>query len=130
MVGPQGRVIGLDIQPGMVKRLRKRAAKADLANRIDVRLCPKTSLGLEDVAGATDLAVLFAVVHEVPDQAKLFAEIVTALKPLGTVLFAEPAGHVKPESFARSLEVAQRCGLTVVETSNIARSHAAVLQKS
>lgn len=39
MVGPRGTVVCLDVQPEMLDALRRRAAKAGLADRIDARAC-------------------------------------------------------------------------------------------
>src|SRR3974377_2079801 len=47
-VGPNGRVIAIDVQPRMLEGLRKRAAKAGLGERIDARLPTQSRLGIED----------------------------------------------------------------------------------
>src|SRR5262249_8268198 len=71
-VGPKGRVIAVDVQPKMLQGLRKRAAKAGLAERIDARLPKQDRLGIDDCAGSVDFALAFAMVHEVPNPAVLF----------------------------------------------------------
>src|SRR6516165_6577412 len=65
-VGTSGRVVAVDVQPKMLDGLRRRAAKAGLLERIDVRLAAPDSLGLADMAGAVDFTLAFAVVHELP----------------------------------------------------------------
>ena len=128
-VGAKGRVIAIDVQPQMVQGLARRAAKARLAERIDARLPKAGRLGIEEYAGKVDFALAFAMVHEVPDPAALFADIQAALKPGARLLFAEPAGHVSTEAFAASLEQAAAKGLIVQSRPQIRRSHAAVLLK-
>ncbi len=128
-VGPKGRVIAVDIQPQMLQGLRKRAVKAGLAARVDARLCKKDGLGIEDYAGRVDFALAFAMVHEVPNPGELFMEIHRALRPGGSLLFAEPKGHVGSQAFETSLERARQAGLVVGTKPAIRRSHAAVLKR-
>ena len=67
MVGDTGRVIAVDLQPKMIAELKRRAAKANVAKRIDARVTSAETMGLEDVAGSVDFILAFAVVHEFPD---------------------------------------------------------------
>ena len=126
-VGAKGRVIAIDVQPKMIQGLIKRAAKAGLSDRIEARLPNGDRLGIEDYAGKADFALAFAMVHEVPNPAALFADIQQALKPGGKLLFAEPTGHVRADAFAASLAQARAAGLVVESRPVIRRSHSAVL---
>jgi ubiquinone/menaquinone biosynthesis C-methylase UbiE len=112
MVGPAGRVVAVDVQERMLKVLRRRARRAGLLDRIDIRRAEPERLGLEDLAGRVDLALAIFVVHEMPDAGAFFAEAHRALKPGGRLLFAEPKNHVPQEAFDRSLEAAAKAGLT------------------
>ncbi len=125
--GPKGRVVAVDVQPKMLGGLKKRAAKAGLADRVDARVCKEDGLGIEEYAGRVDFALAFAMVHEVPNPAALFKDIHQALKPGGKLLFAEPSGHVRAEAFETSLEQAKRVGLVLEARPQIRRMHAAVL---
>lgn len=129
LVGSNGRVIAVDIQPQMLRGLQRRAEKQQLANRIETRLAAPDRLGLENLRDAVDFALIFAVVHEVPSAGSFFREIAAALKPGGTVLFAEPAGHVKVAKFEEELGAAGAAGLQIVSRPVIRRSIAAVLKK-
>ncbi len=129
LVGASGRVVAVDVQQRMLSALRRRAARRALAGRIETRLAGDAGLGIEDLAGRVDFALLFAMVHEVDDQARFFAEIGAALKSGGTVLLAEPRGHVRAPAFAAELELAAAQGLAVVGRPAIAASHAAVLTR-
>jgi len=126
-VGPNGRVIVIDVQPKMLEGLRKRAAKARLTERIETRLPKGDHLGVEDLAGSVDFALAFAMVHEVHNPAALFADLHQALKSSAKLLFAEPAGHVSANAFQTSLELAGKAGLVIGSLPNIRRCHAAVL---
>ncbi len=125
-----GRVVALDIQPKMLAVLSKKAAKAGLAERVETRVVKEDSLGVSDLNGAVDFALLFAVVHEVPDSARLWKEVAASMKQNGMVLFSEPSGHVSEEGFARSLAEAARAGLQVVDRPVIRGGKTAVLKRA
>ena len=110
-VGPTGRVVAVDLQPRMLAGLRRRAERAGLGARIEARLAAGDSLGVEDLAGAVDFVLAFAVVHELPDPARFFAELRATLAPGGKVLVAEPSGHVKARDLEAQLAAAERAGL-------------------
>jgi len=128
-VGAEGRVHVVDIQPHMLKVLARRAAKAGVGARIDARLAKGDSLGVEDLAGRVDFVLAFAVVHEMPDIARFFAETSTALKKGGRMLLAEPRGHVKDAMFAAELKAAAENCMRAVEHPTIRGGLAAVLEK-
>lgn len=128
-VGSDGRVICVDVQQKMLDSLLRRARRANLLGRIDVRVCDSESLRVDDLTGQIDLALAFAVVHEVGNKERFFSEIHDVLRPQGRVLFAEPAGHVNDAAFQQEVSVAERCGLKKVVSRKIVRSHAVVLEK-
>ena len=129
MIGDSGRVIAVDIQPRMLSTLRRRAAKAGLAQRIETRQALPDSLGVADLAGIVDLVFAFAVVHEMPSAEGFFSEAAAVLKPEGRVLFVEPSGHVSAERFGEELAAARKCGLVEVDRLNVPRSQAALLAR-
>jgi len=128
-VGAKGRVIAVDVQTRMLDGMKKRVAKAGLADRVDGRLCKEDNLGIEDYTGRVDFALAFAMVHEVPDPAALFKDIHHALKSGGKLLFAEPAGHVWPKAFEASLEQAKEAGFVIETGPKLRRFHSAVLKR-
>jgi SAM-dependent methyltransferase len=90
LVGPSGRVIAVDIQPKMIERLKRRAAKAGLVKCLDARLASPESMALTDLAASVDFTLAFAVVHEFPDARKFFRQIAAVSKPGASLLLAEP----------------------------------------
>jgi SAM-dependent methyltransferase len=129
MVGASGRVIAVDVQPKMLDGLRRRAAKAGLLPRIDIRLARSDSMGLSDLAASIDFALAFAVVHEVPSAAAFFAEVADSVKAGGCLLLAEPSGRVKEPQFQAELTLAAQAGLKLEARPIIRRSRAALLRK-
>ncbi len=127
-VGPTGRVVALDLQPRMLAGLRRRAEKAGLAGRIDIREVRPDRLGIEDLEGAVDLAFVLHVLHEVEDQERFLGEIRAALMPTGRLLLVEPRGHVSAAQFEASLALAERAGLRVVSRPVLKPDLAALLE--
>ncbi len=129
MVGPSGKVICVDIQERMLEILEKRAQKAGVSDTIETHICPPATLGLEKLAGKINLALAFALVHEVPDPAVLFAEVQALLRDNGIFFMAEPRGHVQKSAFAKTLSIAEARGFRITAHPRIARSYAAILEK-
>lgn len=129
MVGPAGKVVVVDIQEKMLAKLRRRAAKAGLGERIDARLVSGASLGLDDLAGKVDFAAAIHVVHELPDQELFFNQVHAALKPGGRLLVIEPKGHVKKKDLARSILLALGAGFQVDDQAPMISGRGSVLIK-
>jgi ubiquinone/menaquinone biosynthesis C-methylase UbiE len=110
LVGPSGRVICVDLQPQMIARLRRRAGRAGLLDRIETVVCGADDLGTAAWAGRVDLAVAIHVVHEIPDAGAFFRQIHAALRPGGTLLVIEPKGHVSPAEFQETIATAEADG--------------------
>ncbi len=130
LVGPTGRVLAVDIQPRMLASLRRRAARAGLANRVDIRVVPPDTLGLADLADSVDFTPAIAVVHELPNVERFFTEVAEASKPGAGLLIAEPTGHVRTGDFEAQLQAATRAGFVLEARPSIRRSHAGFLRKA
>lgn len=129
MVGPSGKVVCVDVQEKMLVAVRRRAAKSEVADRIETRLCPPTSLGIGDLADKVDFVLLFAVVHEIPDTPQMFREIVQAMKPGARCLVSEPRFHVSSTQFEQTIATAVRQGLQLVGRPSIRSSRSVVLSR-
>lgn len=110
MVGPSGRVIAVDIQPAMLDVLSRRALKAGLAERIQIRTAGQGGLCLGDLGHAVDFAAALHVVHEMASPKVFFDDVRLALKPGGRLLVIEPRGHVSAESFGQMAALAEKAG--------------------
>ncbi len=129
LVGPNGRVVAVDVQARMLSVLRRRARRVGVLERIETRQADGADLAAGDLAGRVDFALAFAMVHEVPDPARFFTEVAAALKPGGLILLAEPRGHVSARDFDATLRTAAVHGLRATDRPRIAGSHAALLVK-
>jgi len=104
-VGPTGRVVALDIQPGMLARAKARTAAADCTNVEFV------VAGLGDgklPANHFDREVLVTVLGEIPDRAAALDELYGALKPGGILAIVEVIfdPHFQSRSSVTALAVA------------------------
>lgn len=130
LVGPEGKVVVLDVQDRMLGGLLGRARKANLEPRVEARLVqPDGSLGLEDLAGTMDFVLLFYMLHEVQDQPRFLAQVAAAMKPGGHLLLAEPRGHVNPRRFDAELDHAREAGLVMERQPGGIRSRWALLTR-
>ena len=129
LVGGSGRVVAVDIQSKMLDGLKRRAAKAGLLDRLDLRLAPAESLSLNGLAGAVDFTLASAVVHEVPDAGRFFAEVAEASKPGARLLLIEPKAHVNAQEFEEELQLAGRAGFGPLDRLSVGRGRGALLKK-
>ena len=119
LVGPEGVVFAVDMQPRMLAALQRRARRAGLTDRIRPVLVSAETFELERTV---DFALAFWVVHEVPDQERLFAAVLRHLEPDGRFLVVEPRGHVMEKDFKGSVERARGAGLELVAEPSIGRN--------
>lgn len=111
-VGPQGQVVALDVQPGMLARLAERIAEHGATNVRVVR----GGLG-EGLLGKAefDRAIMVTVLGEIPDRVAALREIHDALKPGGLLSITEvlPDPHYQSRGAVRRM--AEEAGFKVEE---------------
>jgi ubiquinone/menaquinone biosynthesis C-methylase UbiE len=123
LVGATGKVIAVDLQPEMVRRAGRRAERLGVRPRIDFRVCRPERLGLPE---PLDFVLAFWMVHEVPSQRALLAEVRAALRPTGRLLIAEPKGHVSARRFEATVDRARAAGFAITESPPVRLSRAVV----
>jgi len=85
-LGPDGEVVAIDLQSGMLARAKERAAAANLKNiRFVQRAVGVDPLDVHDA----DRALLVAVLGEIPDRESALNAIFAALKPGGILSITE-----------------------------------------
>lgn len=132
-VGTGGRVHCVDVEERMLRALGRRIRRRGFDQRVSLRQCGPTALGISDLCRTIDSAVLIHVLHELPDPCAALQEIAATLKPGGRLVLIEPPGHVDGQQFDLELALARRAGLVPVESpalSNIRPRLAAVLARN
>jgi ubiquinone/menaquinone biosynthesis C-methylase UbiE len=127
LVGSGGSVIAADLQPQMLRIVRKRAMRAGLSDRIHIHLCEPNRIGVRE---GLDFAVAFFMVHEVPDAREFIEEIFTLLKEGGKFFLIEPKIHVKSRDFQQVVNEAQAVGFKLAGRPGVRFGYTALLMKS
>ncbi|NIV31016.1 MAG: arsenite methyltransferase [Anaerolineae bacterium] len=79
-VGPEGKVIGLDVTPEMIKLARSNAKKIGATN-VDFRYGEMEDIPLPD--GSVDVVISNCVINLSPDKDAVFGEVFRVLRPGG-----------------------------------------------
>jgi SAM-dependent methyltransferase len=111
-VGPRGRVLCVDVQPGMVSILRERLDEARAVNARPV-VGDGVRLPLRD--GCIDAAYLVTVLGEIPDRPKAMAELRRVMKPGGVLSIMESLGDPDYQLEASVRDLCEAYGFSVLE---------------
>ena len=106
LVGPRGRVIGVDMTPAMLERARSNAAAAGLDN-VEVRAGLIEALPVE--ADSVDRVISNCVINLSPEKPRVFAEIHRVLKPGGRFSIADIVAEPLPAWIAELADLYSAC---------------------
>jgi SAM-dependent methyltransferase len=102
-IGPEGRVIGVDMTDEMLERSRAAAVATGLGN-VEFRKGIIEELPVED--GWADVVISNGVINLCADKRKVFAEVMRVLKPGGRLQFADIAnGKEVPAGALRNIDL-------------------------
>jgi ubiquinone/menaquinone biosynthesis C-methylase UbiE len=101
-VGASGRVVAVDIQAGMIEKLRRRLEARGVSN-VELLLAGLGEGKLGE--GRFDVVLLVTVLGEIPDKLSALREIFRALRPGGVLSVTEvlPDPHYQTASRVRAL---------------------------
>jgi ubiquinone/menaquinone biosynthesis C-methylase UbiE len=111
MVGDSGKIIAADLQEGMLERVRQKIKGTELEKRILIHKCESNNTGVTE---NVDFVLCFYMIHEVPDQGKLFEELKSILRPGGKILIIEPIFHVTKTLFEEMIARARSIGFEIM----------------
>ncbi len=118
------KVIAADLQQGMLDKVHKKIAGTTLENRIKLHKCESDKIGITE---KVDFVLAFYMVHEVPNQEKMFAELKSILKSEGKIFIIEPNFHVSKASFKQTLDISEQNGFKILENPKMLFSRTAIL---
>lgn len=124
MLNDSGKVIAADIQTGMLEKVMQKIKGTDLEQRIEIHKCQ------DDIIGVTenvDFVLAFYLIHEVPDQDKLFEELKSILKPKGKIFIIEPKFHVSAKSFQFMINKLTYLGFEIIDRPKVFFSRTVLL---
>src|SRR5262249_28644855 len=104
---PGGEAVGIDIQPGMIERLKVRAMHANVGNLTALvgdatqPIVPEASF---------DLIFLVTALGEIPDRTAVLPQCFRALKPGGVLSITETLGDPHYQSKATVTRFAEQAG--------------------
>jgi len=102
-VGPEGRVVGVDMTDEMLERSREAAAAMGLGN-VEFRRGIIEDLPVED--GWADVVISNGVINLCADKRRVFEQIMRVLRPGGRLQFADIAtGKAVPEAAIRNIDL-------------------------
>ncbi|GEL20783.1 arsenite S-adenosylmethyltransferase [Pseudonocardia asaccharolytica DSM 44247 = NBRC 16224] len=102
-VGPDGRVVGIDMTEEMLAKARRTAAQLGLA-QLELREGLAEALPVPD--GWADVVISNGVINLCPDKAAVFTEIHRVLRPGGWLQFADIAnGRPVPAEAMRDIDL-------------------------
>jgi SAM-dependent methyltransferase len=106
-VGPQGRVIGVDMTHEMLERARGNAARDGVAN-VEFRLGEIENLPVAD--GTADMVISNCVINLSTDKPRVFREALRVLRPGGRLMVSDLVlARPLPASVARSVAAYAGC---------------------
>ncbi len=115
-VGPEGRVIGLDMTPDMIKLARRNAKKMGVTN-VEFRYGEMEEIPLEDES--VDVIISNCVVNLSPDKDAVFGEASRVLRPGGRMSVSDIVIHGElPESIRSRLDVWAGCVAGALDESD------------
>ena len=126
MVSTSGKVIAVDLQQGMLDKIKNKIEGTEIENIIELHKCEDDRIG---ISTKVDFVLAFYMVHEVPDKDKFLKEIYSILKPDGTLFIVEPLFHVSKKAFEETVNRADAIGFSQIKKPKMILSRAVVFIK-
>jgi ubiquinone/menaquinone biosynthesis C-methylase UbiE len=108
MVGSKGKVIAVDLQDEMLKKLKVKTNKANFQERFIYHNCTTDDIGISE---KVDFVLTFWMVHEVQNPDQFFQQIVKTMKPESLYMLVEPKIHVTAIRYKEIINEASKAGL-------------------
>jgi ubiquinone/menaquinone biosynthesis C-methylase UbiE len=110
LVGEEGRVIAADLQEKMLIKMAGKMKGMGVEQRVELHKCSEDKIG---IMKKVDFVLAFWMVHEVPDQLRMFEELRNI--------------HVSGRSFSKTIAFSEAAGFEIIERPNVVISRSALL---
>ncbi len=112
-IRPGGRLVAIDIQPGMIAKLERRLQETHVEN-VATFLADASDLPLK--ANSVDHVFLISALPEIPDRGRALAEIHRVLRPTGVLSVSED--FLDPDYSFRSetIRLVKEAGYTLIQS--------------
>ncbi|MDD3050962.1 MAG: class I SAM-dependent methyltransferase [Candidatus Cloacimonetes bacterium] len=127
LLNGSGKVIAADLQQGMLDKITCKIAGSGLENQISLHKCKEDTIGVSE---NVDFILAFYMIHEVPDQKKLFTELVSILNAKGEMLIVEPNFHVSENDFKKMLQICEVSGFSAIAYPKSFMNRSVLLKKN
>ena len=125
MLYNSGKVIAADLQEGILNIVRNKLKGTELEQKVILHKCNEENIGITE---KVDFILAFYMIHEVPDQHKLFRELKSIIKPKGQIFIIEPKFHVSKKSFSSMAERIVSLGFDIEDSPEIFFSRTVLLR--
>ena len=117
VVGEQGKVYAVDIQPAMLRQLERKLAKPENQDIINIELRQAGAYDLPFEDGTIDLVYMVAVFQEIPDRGKALREVSRVLKAGGILAITEFLPDPDYPLRSTTIKICQREGFVLDKSS-------------
>ncbi|MGD8777450.1 MAG: methyltransferase domain-containing protein [Ignavibacteria bacterium] len=128
MVGKSGKVFSVDLQEGMLQKLRNKIYGTTLEGIINLIKCEKDKINVPE---KVDFILAFYMVHEVPNKDSFFETLKNILNEKGEFLIVEPKFfHVSKKEFDFTIKKAEAAGFKATKGPKLPFSFSAILKNA
>ena len=125
MVRKTGKVFAVDLQEGMLQKIKSKIHGTELEDRIQLIKSEGEQINIPE---KVDFILAFYMVHEVPNKNIFFEALKNILNEKGILLIVEPKFfHVTKKEFDSTMQIAEKAGFKVTQGPKLAFSFSAVL---
>jgi len=127
MVGKSGKVFSVDLQEGMLQKIRDKINGTTLEGIINLIKCEQDKINVPE---KVDFILAFYMVHEVPNKDVLFETLKNILNDKGEFLIVEPKlFHVSKKEFDLTIRKAEAVGFKTTQGPKLPFSFSSILKK-
>jgi ubiquinone/menaquinone biosynthesis C-methylase UbiE len=128
MVGQSGKVFSIDLQDGMLQKLRNKISGTSLEGIINLIKCEKDIINVPE---KVDFILAFYMVHEVPNKESFFETLKNIINEKGELLIVEPKlFHVSKKEFDLTIEKAEAVGFKAIKGPKLPFSFSSILKNA